>query len=140
VEPVLCDQLFEPVRFQSPAIGTSPVPIPCNRNQSGSKPLQSKPVRFQSPAIGTSPVPIPCNRNQSLWYSALLFLLRLLRLLLVGDCQNFTLYMCLYQQLLFLCLTSLPGVVKLVFAVFGCVVSTSCCCSSSCCCSLLFVE
>jgi hypothetical protein len=37
-----------------------------------------------------------------------LFLLLLL-LLLVGDCQSFTLYMCLYQQLLFLCLTSLPS-------------------------------
>ncbi len=93
--------------------------------------------RFQSLAIGTSPVPVPCDRNQSLCYSALLFLL-LLRLLLVGVCQIFTLYMCLYQQLLFLCLTSLPGVVELVFTVFGCVVSTSFCCC--CCCSLLFVE
>jgi hypothetical protein len=32
-----------------------------------------------------------------------------LLLLLLGDCQSFTLYMCLYQQLLFLCLTSLPS-------------------------------
>ncbi len=96
--------------------------------------------RFQSLAIGTSPVPVPWNRNQSLCYSALLFLLllRLLRLLLVGVCQILTLHMFLYQQLLFLCPTSLPGVVELVFTVFGCVVSTSFCCC--CCCSLLFVE
>jgi hypothetical protein len=99
--------------------------------------------RFQSLAIGTSPVPVPWNRNQSLCYSALLFLLllRLLRLLLVGVCQILTLHMFLYQQLLFLCPTSLPGVVELVFTVFGCVVSTSfCCCCCCCCCSLLFVE
>ncbi len=63
----------------------------------GTSPLRS--------VVGTSPVPVPCNRNQSLCCSALLFLL----LLLLGDCQSFTLYMCLYQQLLFLCLTSLPS-------------------------------
>lgn len=47
--------------------------------------------------VGTSPaVPVPCNRNKSLCYSELLFLLVLV-LLLVGDCQIFTLCMCLYQ-------------------------------------------
>ncbi len=105
--------------------GTSPLRSVVGTS-SGSSPLQSEPV----------PVPVPWNRKQSLCYSALLFLLllRLLRLLLVGVCQILTLHMCLYQQLLFLCPTSLPGVVELVFTVFGCVVSTSFCCCCCCCC------